>query len=229
MERFRDLREGDSPIYTDSFKKWFGDWENDPRNASKIVGDDGRPLVVYHGTLDYGFDTFDMHALNDRGGAWFSKGEGVPRYYIGQRIDDILDSEDEEEDGFDMTDEEWDSFLKDKYSISKGVYSVYLNIRDPFIVPSEFDQDDKVTEDMVKAIEDMNGHVDGLEFNEGESLWTCLQADRYRAIREEGFDGIIVNEKGEPTYCVFNPNQIKSIDNNGGFSTDSDNIYESED
>lgn len=225
MERFKDLREGDSLIYSKNFKRWFGDWENDKNGSSKIVDEDGKPMVVYHGTLDYGFEAFDMNALNDRGGAWFSKGEGVPRYYIGQRIDDILDFEGEEEDGFDMTDEEWDSFLKDKYGISKGIYEVYLNIRNPFIVPSEFDQVDEVAEDMVKAIEDMNGHVDGLEFDDGASLWTCLQADRYRAIREEGFDGIIVNEKGETTYCVFNPNQIKSIDNNGDFDPNNTNIY----
>ena len=33
-----------------SFKNWFGDWENDPQKASKIVDENGEPLVVYHGT-----------------------------------------------------------------------------------------------------------------------------------------------------------------------------------
>ncbi|MBE6412804.1 MAG: hypothetical protein E7036_09690 [Opitutales bacterium] len=33
-----------------NFKKWFGDWENDPQNASKVVDENGEPLVVYHGT-----------------------------------------------------------------------------------------------------------------------------------------------------------------------------------
>jgi len=37
-------------VRTPEFKKWFGDWENDPKNASKIVDDNGEPLVVYHGT-----------------------------------------------------------------------------------------------------------------------------------------------------------------------------------
>ena len=37
-------------VKTDEFKKWFGDWENDPKNSSKIVGKNGEPLVVYHGT-----------------------------------------------------------------------------------------------------------------------------------------------------------------------------------
>jgi hypothetical protein len=34
-----------------AFKKWFGDWENDPENASKVVDSNGEPLVVYHGYL----------------------------------------------------------------------------------------------------------------------------------------------------------------------------------
>ena len=39
----------DRQIYLDNFKEWFGDWENDSENASKIVDEDGKPLVVYHG------------------------------------------------------------------------------------------------------------------------------------------------------------------------------------
>ena len=35
---------------TANFKRWFGDWENDPENASKVEDENGRPLVVYHGT-----------------------------------------------------------------------------------------------------------------------------------------------------------------------------------
>jgi hypothetical protein len=37
-------------VRTPAFKKWFGDWENDPKNASKIVDKNGEPMVVYHGT-----------------------------------------------------------------------------------------------------------------------------------------------------------------------------------
>ena len=35
---------------TPAFKNWFGDWENDPDNASKVVDENGRPQIVYHGT-----------------------------------------------------------------------------------------------------------------------------------------------------------------------------------
>ena len=37
-------------VRTKAFKKWFGDWENDAANASKVVDENGEPLVVYHGT-----------------------------------------------------------------------------------------------------------------------------------------------------------------------------------
>ena len=35
---------------TPEFKQWFGDWEADPVNSSKVVDAEGAPLVVYHGT-----------------------------------------------------------------------------------------------------------------------------------------------------------------------------------
>lgn len=37
-------------VRTPAFRAWFGDWENDPANASKVVDENGEPLVVYHGT-----------------------------------------------------------------------------------------------------------------------------------------------------------------------------------
>ena len=37
-------------VRSEEFKKWFGDWENSPETASKVVDENGEPLVVYHGT-----------------------------------------------------------------------------------------------------------------------------------------------------------------------------------
>ena len=45
-------------VRTPAFKEWFGDWENDPANASKVIDENGEPLVVYHGS-DANFDVFD--------------------------------------------------------------------------------------------------------------------------------------------------------------------------
>jgi len=46
-------------VRTPEFKAWFGDWENDLENASKVVDENGEPLVVYHGTTKY-FNVFDL-------------------------------------------------------------------------------------------------------------------------------------------------------------------------
>ena len=35
-------------VRTKAFKDWFGDWENDPKSASKVVDENGEPLVVWH-------------------------------------------------------------------------------------------------------------------------------------------------------------------------------------
>src|SRR5699024_190150 len=46
-------------VRTPAFKQWFGDWENDPANASKILDENGEPLVLYHGSKS-DFWVFDM-------------------------------------------------------------------------------------------------------------------------------------------------------------------------
>ena len=63
-------------VRTKAFKDWFGDWEDDPANASKVVDENGEPLVVYH-TTDNEFNTF-----NERF-AFFSK---EPINAFGERI-----------------------------------------------------------------------------------------------------------------------------------------------
>ena len=44
-------------VRTPEFKSWFGDFEKDPENSSKVVDENGEPLVVYHGT-NYLFNKF---------------------------------------------------------------------------------------------------------------------------------------------------------------------------
>ena len=45
-------------VRTKAFKDWFGDWENNPENASKVVDENGEPMAVYHGTAIGGFSIF---------------------------------------------------------------------------------------------------------------------------------------------------------------------------
>jgi len=54
-------------VRTPAFKSWFGDWENDPENASKVIDDNGEPRVVYHGT-DTVFDKFSDDELGSASG-----------------------------------------------------------------------------------------------------------------------------------------------------------------
>ena len=51
-----------------AFKDWFGDWQNDPESASKVVNADGTPKVVYHGT-NAEFNTFQQ----ENGAYFFSE------------------------------------------------------------------------------------------------------------------------------------------------------------
>ena len=47
-------------VRTKAFKHWFGDWENDPKNASKVVDENGEPLVVYHGSKSFDISEFEL-------------------------------------------------------------------------------------------------------------------------------------------------------------------------
>lgn len=92
---------------TQSFKNYFGDWENDPANASKVVDANGEPLVVYHGTNAKNITEFSRDKMGS-GGA--KKNKGVNLYG----------------DGF--------YFAKDYYTAQqygKNVIEVFLNIRNP--------------------------------------------------------------------------------------------------
>jgi len=59
---------GQGPVNTETkaFKEWFGN--------SKVVDADGRPLVVYHGTLSKDFDVFRTNSTKE-GGAHFGTAE----------------------------------------------------------------------------------------------------------------------------------------------------------
>lgn len=46
-------------VRTKAFKDWFGNWEGDPANASKVVDENGEPMVVYHGSDRAAFAAFN--------------------------------------------------------------------------------------------------------------------------------------------------------------------------
>lgn len=72
-------------VRSPEFKAWFGDWENDPENASKVVNPKtGEPLVVYHGTLN-NFNIFN----NDRGVHFVSDNSVFVDKFVTQNNGDI--------------------------------------------------------------------------------------------------------------------------------------------
>jgi SAM-dependent methyltransferase len=60
-------------VRTPEFKEWFGDWENDPENASKVVDENGEPLVVYHKTSK-DFTEFDKSKIGKNDYGYAGKG-----------------------------------------------------------------------------------------------------------------------------------------------------------
>ena len=75
-------------VRTPSFKAWFGDWENDPANASKVVDENGEPLVVFHGSKTAGFTVFnkdlgEVHSNAPDSTYWFAQFLADARTYSG--------------------------------------------------------------------------------------------------------------------------------------------------
>lgn len=94
-------------VRTKAFKDWFGDWENDPTNASKVVDENGEPLVVYHYTDNENLNEFSVDFDN-----YFAQTGGTKKA--------IFFTEDKVEKG------EEDNFLTQR----KARKSVFLNIKD---------------------------------------------------------------------------------------------------
>lgn len=111
-------------VRTPQFKEWFGDWENDPENSSKVVDENGEPLVVYHTTHNKKFDEFRKsfdHIIDNKFKQVY-KGVDIP--------DDEWEDfkyKKENEDGVSEYSEFW--FSTKKWGDSGYVLPCFLNIR----------------------------------------------------------------------------------------------------
>ena len=77
-------------VRTKAFKNWFGDWENNPENASKVVDENGEPLVVYHGTTTPNITTFDLAKTRSGGAFWFANMEAQKGVFYSDQNDENL-------------------------------------------------------------------------------------------------------------------------------------------
>ena len=194
-------------VRTANFKNWFGDWENDPENASKVVDENGEPMVVWHGRSSE-FNTFE-------------KKEGV-RFIMG--LEDKVKAE-----GFFFSPDKVlaEEFASNSYRHRGGKANVvpcFLNIRKPM---------DLTGEDYDRIYEDVTGWEYMVGMDTQDNLWGIMDEEGMAdKIKEKGYDGAIfveeVDDSYEPTkisYCALDANQIKSAENNNGdFSADNNDI-----
>ena len=76
------LKSSRNQTKTENFKRWFGDWQNDPQNASKVVNADGTPKRLYRYT-----NLEDTVIKPDyRGAIWMADNDWVTSQY-GSRYD----------------------------------------------------------------------------------------------------------------------------------------------
>lgn len=199
----------DDPIKLYNFWNWFGN--------SKCVDEKGRPLIVYHMSRNK-FDKFDIDKSN--GGSW-----GGGFYFSSDKLGEWMYGETE--------------------------YSCYLKLDNPCIIDFP-----KTYGDYVKLCNDILDYhdKDGMENNYDYFLGypktqTAVYAFAkiYRELygdnrpnkiyKDKGFDSVVIKDsiigsqgdvKIKNEFLVFDPNQIKSVNNKGTFSSTSDNIFESE-
>ena len=188
-------------VRTKNFKRWFGDWESEPENASKVVDENGEPMVVYHGrSVD--FNAFERH-------------EGS-RYTVGMERRVVAEGH------FFTPDEEFaETYARNAAEVRGGkadVIACFLNIRRPM------DLVDNDTFD--KTYKEVTGWNYTLADSQDE-LWSIMDEEGMSdKIKSKGYDGVIfaeeLNDAYEPTkisYCILDANQAKySEGNNGDYS-----------
>lgn len=234
-------------VRTKAFKDWFGNWETNPSEASKVVDENGEPLVVYHGTNADNITAFSLEKAKHNTGIFLSKSKNVARSYVdwlnidyygkinNYELDnfDIYESYDEYKSRILESEKDADlpfssliseeAFNAKKAAIinfNEHVYNTFVNLRNPLIVDAKKRKWDSI---LFKGIR-----------NTTESL--AVYAKKY------GYDGVVVTDVEDnglknqndiisgseisDEYIAFNPNQIKSAtDNVGSFYTDNDEIY----
>lgn len=167
---------------------------------SKIRDKNGNLLVVYHGTENGGFTEFSKEKI--RSGVTLYANNG---------------------DGFYFTE---NKAAADKYGKNNSLYSVYLNLENPFIFTDAKNQESlKILNDFAKKIgieekynwedyvsaDQRTGSIMGYYIDSGKGFSEYLQS--------LGYDGIIYNtynydtNKADKNFVAFESNQIKNIDN----------------
>lgn len=193
-------------VRTPEFKAWFGDWENDPENASKIIDENGEPLVVYTGTSkDKDFASFNVPA----NGAWFTSDPEVASMYAKEN--------DSQKTKMDVVNGQY-KFTD--INTAPRVIPAFLNIKNPV----DFKTTDLITDKQRESLRFADNYK-----KEQKILFQNIFYSKSLEQRQKGdyIDGITY---APGVYVVLkDPTQIKSaIGNNGKFSPTNPKIQMSE-
>lgn len=191
-------------VRTHAFKKWFGDWENDPKNASKVVDENGEPLVVYRSIspkpLAQGYNpTSGSWDYTRKGYQYFAKNKDYARVhgYLTKEfflnIRNILDFN-----------------YYNEILIENGITSYYNN-EGIFQISNELEEDKPYIAQVIKVMNNMP--------ELGKEIKNKLKT-------ADGFHGYEAGFYGEQeSYVVMKPEQIKLADgSNKTFDSNSDDI-----
>ena len=234
-------------VRTKAFKDWFGDWENNPSEASKVVDENGEPLVVYHGTSSAPFNIFDKNRIGSRNlfgthkeGFYFTDlKENAKSVAIKMNRGDLIIN------GEPLFKSDY-PFLNSDYISKKVGYKVSDKFADIKIAKSPYDIN--VIKDYYKAIGEKVEVIELQEDNEniypsflnikempikdyeGQNLMDTHSIDFDNFVKEAKEGGKLQNIKDgnfklANTYFVKEPNQIKSAtDNIGTFDSNNPDI-----
>ena len=212
-------------VRTPTFLKWFGDWVNGPENASKVVDENGEPLVVYHGTAD------DIAVFNNFV-KWFALKPRLAEDYAqmrdeygqrgGQSSANVIPAFIRSLRPFDA-----DKLSKGANSINEFV-SELLNQTSDAGRPVDIDRVSGLTQVLRdgRLQEESGPYFSPWNFwMDPETYFGRKGADAIKSIfKQLGFDSITFTEEGLATVGVLDSSQIKSIFNRGSFDAESNEI-----
>ena len=186
-------------VRTQNFKNWFGDWINDPENASKVVDENGEPKVVYHQTNAV------VYINRETGENW-----------------DELDWRARQE--WDERDDWEDYWEEQDFNTFSRVNARTTNEFDGFFFAPEYDEYHEYGERTIPAFLNIKHPASNKDYDIDPSKNNAGREERLR-LQNEGFDGVIRME-GEDVweYVAFSPNQIKSATENNGEYSESEDI-----
>lgn len=223
-------------VRTNVFKDWFGDWENSPEKASKVVDENGEPKVVFHGTPLRRDQITPNRGWQKDGITYISQEAPFYTFRGGEYSGMIFTSVDAEKarsiaekramsipDDMDGT-EQW---TEEGY-----VYDLFVDVKNPFVPQRDADIILSSLGDEIPTLSFYGGQGDTVSvetakeiLNSGNS-WLVTETPQFVAeIKKLGYDGLIGTDEGVGYIACFNPNQLKdAYDNTGAFSTGSDDI-----